>query len=65
MGETDLLVRVTCDEIYPNCPRYIPNLQGGERSPNVPRVGQVPPAPEWKARDYIQDILPKDDPFSP
>jgi hypothetical protein len=29
----------------------------------VPREGQEdPPAPEWKNRDYIKNILPKDDP---
>ena len=22
----------------------------------------IPPAPEWKERDYIKNILPKDDP---
>lgn len=57
-----LVVRVEC-EIYPNCPRYIPNLADQEASPYVPRTGQgTPPAPEWKERDYIRDILPKKDP---
>lgn len=63
VGETDLVVRVTCDEIYPNCPRYIPDLAQGKASPNVPRNGYVPPAPEWKTRDYIRPILPDGDPF--
>ena len=56
------VVRINC-EIYPNCPRYIPNLEKGEPSVYVPRKGKgVPPAPEWKKRDYIKNILPKDDP---
>ena len=56
------VVRINC-EIYPNCPRYIPNLEKDETSPYVPRKGKgVPPAPEWKERDYIKNILPKDDP---
>jgi len=56
------VVRIKC-EIYPNCPRYIPNLEDKELSVHIPREGKiVPPAPEWKERDYIRDILPKDDP---
>jgi len=62
-GVRERLVRVTCTEIYPNCPRYIPDLATGTPSPHVPREGHVPPAPEWKTRDYIRDILPADDPF--
>ena len=56
------VVRINC-EIYPNCPRYIPNLEKDESSAYVPRKGKgIPPAPEWKERDYIKNILPKDDP---
>jgi hypothetical protein len=28
----------------------------------VPRPGHEPPAPKWKSRDYLRDILPKNDP---
>ncbi len=57
-----LVVRIAC-EIYPNCPRYLPNLADGTASPHVPRLAEgVPPPPEWKHRDYIRDILPADDP---
>jgi len=56
------VVRIKC-EIFPNCPRYIPNLETKELSIYVPRQGQgIPPAPEWKQRDYIKTILPKGDP---
>ena len=56
------VVRIKC-EIYPNCPRYIPNLENKIPSIYVPREGKgIPPAPEWKERDYIKNILPKDDP---
>ncbi|MGI3168321.1 pyridoxamine 5'-phosphate oxidase family protein [Pseudooceanicola sp. C21-150M6] len=64
VGETDMAVRVTCDEIYPNCPRYLPDIAGAAPSPNVPRDGHRPPPPEWKTRDYIRDILPEGDPFA-
>ena len=56
------VIRVKC-EIYPNCPRYIPN--GNTKTPSiyVPREGhEAPPAPEWKERDYIKYILPEGDP---
>ncbi len=57
-----LVVRVEC-EIYPNCPRYLPQFEEALPSPYVPRPGQgTPPAPEWKSRDYLRDLLPADDP---
>lgn len=57
-----LVVRIEC-EIYPNCPRYVPDLVGQRASPHVPRPGQgTPPAPEWKQRDYLRPLLPADDP---
>lgn len=60
-----LVVRVQC-EIFPNCPRYVPDLAHGTPSPYVPRVGEgTPPAPEWKSRDYLRDILPAGDPHRP
>jgi hypothetical protein len=59
-----VVVRIEC-EIYPNCPRYVPDLTGANLSPYVPREGQGPPPPlEWKRRDYIKDILPAGDPHA-
>jgi hypothetical protein len=59
-----LVVRIEC-EIYPNCPRYVPDLATAKLSPYVPREGEAPPPPpEWKGRDYIRDILPKGDPHA-
>ena len=56
------IIRIKC-EIYPNCPRYVPNLKENKPSSHIPRKGKgVPPPPEWKQRDYIRDILPKGDP---
>lgn len=64
-----LVVRVLC-EIFPNCPRYVPDLMGagdGSPPPNqfVPRPGHEPPPPEWKSRDYLKDVLSKYDPHHP
>ena len=45
------VVRIKC-EIYPNCPRYIPNLKNDKLSVYTPRKEEgTPPAPEWKERD--------------
>lgn len=60
-----LVVQIEC-EIYPNCPRYLPDLENAKASPHVPRDGKgTPPSPEWKYRDYIRDILPEGDPHIP
>ena len=60
-----VVVRVKC-EIFPNCPRYVPDLMGASvtvpANPFVPRPGYEPPPPEWKSRDYLKDVLSKHDP---
>ena len=60
-----VVVRVKC-EIFPNCPRYVPDLMGTSTAipanPFVPRPGYEPPPPEWKSRDYLKDVLSKHDP---
>lgn len=56
-----LVVRVEC-ELFSNCPRAVHDLEGGRLSAYVPRPGLEPPAPEWKSRDYIRDVLPAGDP---
>jgi predicted pyridoxine 5'-phosphate oxidase superfamily flavin-nucleotide-binding protein len=58
-----LVVRIVC-ELYSNCVRSVHNLTTGEISPYMPAAGYVPPAPEWKSRDYIRDILPINDPHA-
>ena len=57
-----LVVRLQADYMFPNCPRYIPALTEAQPSPHNPVPGHAPPAPQWKSRDYIRNILPKDDP---
>jgi len=55
-------IRIEC-EIYPNCPRYMPDFFTKEESIYVPRKGKgIPPIPNWKERDYIREILPEGDP---
>ena len=57
-----VLVRVEAEEIFPNCPRYIPDLSAGAPSPYLPEKDSPLPRPAWKERDYIQGILPQHDP---
>ena len=53
-----VLVRVTPEHIFPNCPRYIPKMQMVEDSEYVPQEGCVPPEPEWKGRKEFEDVVP-------
>ena len=56
------IVRVQVTEIYNNCPRYIHKYQLVERSNYVPKEGRTPPIPDFKLREEIKDLLPKNDP---
>ena len=53
-----LIVRVEAYAIFPNCPRYIHNMQTGELSVYAPREGYEPPEPKWKSRPEFSDVVP-------
>jgi predicted pyridoxine 5'-phosphate oxidase superfamily flavin-nucleotide-binding protein len=53
-----MIVRVTPEHIFPNCPRYIPNMRTGEASPHVPCEGTPPKEPGWKSFDAFKDVVP-------
>jgi hypothetical protein len=53
-----ILVRVVPEHIFPNCPRYIPNLQKGEPSPFLPAEAAEPKEPAWKSFDSFKDVVP-------
>jgi predicted pyridoxine 5'-phosphate oxidase superfamily flavin-nucleotide-binding protein len=53
-----LLVRLTPTDIFPNCPRYIPDLRLGAPSPYVPCAGAAPKEPAWKGFDDFKDVVP-------
>jgi predicted pyridoxine 5'-phosphate oxidase superfamily flavin-nucleotide-binding protein len=53
-----LLVRITPEHIFPNCPRYIHNLQTGEPSPYVPKPSCTPVEPAWKSFADFKDVVP-------
>ncbi|HET9903242.1 MAG TPA: pyridoxamine 5'-phosphate oxidase family protein [Xanthobacteraceae bacterium] len=52
-----LIVRVTAQAIFPNCPRYIPKLQLVEPSVYTPQPGREPVEPAWKAFEIFQGFV--------
>lgn len=53
-----MIVRVAVRAIFPNCPRYIPQLSLVEPSAYAPAPGVVPPEPAWKGFDAFKDVVP-------
>jgi predicted pyridoxine 5'-phosphate oxidase superfamily flavin-nucleotide-binding protein len=53
-----LVVTVTPERIFPNCPRYIHRRTLVEHSPFAPRADHEPPVPEWKQMAVFRDFLP-------
>jgi predicted pyridoxine 5'-phosphate oxidase superfamily flavin-nucleotide-binding protein len=53
-----LLVRVTADSIFPNCPRYIHKMKMVEHSVYAPGAGHAPPVPGWKKNPAFSDVVP-------
>jgi uncharacterized protein len=59
-----LLVRVQARAIFPNCPRYIPELALTSASVYAPAVGHTPPEPKWKGFADFADCVPPRRPTS-
>ncbi len=53
-----LLVKVTPEAIFPNCPRYIPKQQLVEASPYLPQSAEPPIEPKWKSFEIFADVVP-------
>ena len=53
-----VLVRVVPEHIFPNCPRYIPDLGKGKPSDYLPTEGAAPKEPAWKGFDAFKDVVP-------
>jgi predicted pyridoxine 5'-phosphate oxidase superfamily flavin-nucleotide-binding protein len=52
------IIKVTPTDIFPNCPRYIPDPEEGKASPYVPAPGEPRVEPKWKAMDMFKDVVP-------
>ena len=53
-----LLVKVTPVDIFPNCPRYVPNMQLVAASPYIPEPAAPPVEPKWKRYEIFEDVVP-------
>ncbi|HEY0435169.1 MAG TPA: pyridoxamine 5'-phosphate oxidase family protein [Phenylobacterium sp.] len=53
-----LLVKVTPVDIFPNCPRYVPNMQLVEPSAYLPEPAAPPLEPKWKTFEMFADVVP-------
>jgi hypothetical protein len=53
-----ILVRIRPSHVFPNCPRYIPDLKGDATSVYVPEAGRTPVEPTWKGSPDFKDVVP-------
>jgi predicted pyridoxine 5'-phosphate oxidase superfamily flavin-nucleotide-binding protein len=53
-----LIVRVTATAIFPNCPRYIPELTMTGPSAYTPQGSAPPVEPAWKNSERFRDVVP-------
>jgi predicted pyridoxine 5'-phosphate oxidase superfamily flavin-nucleotide-binding protein len=53
-----LLIQVDVEHIFPNCPRYIPDLANQTVSEYVPAADKPVKEPEWKDMDLFKDVVP-------
>lgn len=59
--EAQLIIRVAVREVFPNCPRYIHQMQLVTESVFVPKASCETPAPPWKSLALVADVLPARD----
>ncbi len=52
------IIRVTPVDIFPNCPRYIPDPAHATPSAYVPEEGRPAVEPAWKSWDMFKDVVP-------
>ena len=52
------IVRVVPEHIFPNCPRYIPDLKTGTESIYLPKERVPPSEPAWKGFEAFSDVVP-------
>jgi hypothetical protein len=53
-----LIIRLEARAIFPNCPRYIPDMQMTGPSIYTPQPKVDPPEPAWKGFDIFKDAVP-------
>lgn len=58
MVGAQIVVRVVPEHIFPNCPRYIPDIGNGRPSEFLPSSDCEPKEPAWKGFDAFKDVVP-------
>jgi len=53
-----MLVRIRPTHVFPNCPRYIPDMKLERTSSYVPDAGCEPVEPAWKGSPEFKDVVP-------
>jgi predicted pyridoxine 5'-phosphate oxidase superfamily flavin-nucleotide-binding protein len=53
-----LLIKVTPVDIFPNCPRYVPNMTLVEPSAYLPESDTEPVEPRWKSFEIFDGLVP-------
>jgi predicted pyridoxine 5'-phosphate oxidase superfamily flavin-nucleotide-binding protein len=53
-----LIVRVTAEAVFPNCPRNIPEFELKGQSKYVPLAGEPRVEPGWKNFDAFKEVVP-------
>jgi hypothetical protein len=52
-----LIVRVSVESVFSNCPRYVHKMRMIEESEFVPEADTEPPTPAWKRLGAVSDVL--------
>lgn len=53
------IIQVTPTHIFPNCPRYIPDLENGKNSKYLPDDNSIPIEPAWKDNEFFKHVIPE------
>tara|TARA_R110002049_G_scaffold305956_1_gene503624 strand:- start:231 stop:794 length:564 start_codon:yes stop_codon:yes gene_type:complete len=57
-GQPDeILILIEIRDIFPNCPRYLPDLTIHRSSPYNPAAGYTPPEPAWKSKPDLKPFV--------
>lgn len=59
--EAELVIKVSVDKIFVNCPRYVHRYKKDTASRYVPRDACETPLATWKRTDVMQDVLSERD----
>lgn len=55
--EAELVIKITIEELFQNCPRYIHRYQRISESRYIPKAECQTPLPVWKRLDAVQDVI--------